>query len=243
MSFSLPIKRGCFITLEGVDGAGKSSHLDAIVDWVGTHVAGAPACTLSREPGGTPLGEQLRAILLHQAMSPMSELLTVFAARAEHVAQRIAPALARGDWVVCDRFTDSTLAYQGGGRGLSTPAILQLAQLVHGDCQPDLTLIFDVSPDVASARVAGRGAADKFESETASFTAAVRAAYLGIAAREPQRCVLINGALPIAQVRTQVIDALNRHFEARLESRLDSHVDSRVQSHLESRLFNPESPA
>jgi dTMP kinase len=207
------MKRGLFITVEGVDGAGKSSHSLAIADWLREH---GLTVVETREPGGTPLGEQLREIILHQTMTPMTELLTVFAARAEHLSQIIEPALARGDWVVCDRFTDSTRAYQGGGRGMDADLIEQLAALTHPHCNPDLTLIFDIDLAVAAARVQGRGAEDKFESAPQSFARSVQAAYHGIAAGEPQRCMLINGGQTLGQVRADVL--------ATLEQRLAQHV-------------------
>jgi dTMP kinase len=205
---------GKFITIEGIDGAGKSSHLAAIADWLR---ARGLTVVETREPGGTALGEQLRGLILHQTMAPMTELLAVFTARAEHVAQVIAPALVRGDWVVCDRFTDSTRAYQGGGRGMDTALIEQLAALTHAQCNPDLTLVFDIDLAVAAARIHDRtsqGRAtdaapeDKFESAPQSFARSVQAAYHGIVAREPQRCLLINGGQTMAQVRADVLAAL-----------------------------------
>jgi dTMP kinase len=201
--------RGQFITIEGIDGAGKSSHLAAIALWLrerGLNVVE------TREPGGTPLGEQLREMILHQAMAPMTELLAVFTARAQHLAIVIEPALARGDWVVCDRFTDSTRAYQGGGRGLDAALIEQLATLTHPHCNPDLTLIFDIDLAVAAARVQGRGEQDKFESASKNFAHSVQAAYQAIAAREPQRCSLINGGQSMEAVRQAVLTILNQRF-------------------------------
>ncbi len=205
------MKKSHFITVEGVDGAGKSSHLTAIASWLRER-----GCTVleTREPGGTPLGEQLRTLILHQTMSPMTELLAVFAARAEHVAQVIAPALARGDWVVCDRFTDSTRAYQGGGRDMNTDVIEQLAILTHANCSPDLTLIFDIDLAVAAARVQSRGAEDKFEAAPQSFVRNVQVAYRDIAAAEPQRCALINGGQSLDEVRSDVLAVLNAKFGA-----------------------------
>jgi dTMP kinase len=207
------MKRGHFVTIEGIDGAGKSSHLPAIADWLRER---GLTVVETREPGGTPLGEQLREMILHQNMSPLTELLAVFTARAEHLAQIIEPALKRGDWVVCDRFTDSTRAYQGGGRGVDSALIEQLAALTHPHCNPDLTLIFDIDLAVAAARVQGRGAEDKFESAPQSFAHSVQAAYHGIAAGEPQRCLLINGGQSLAHVRAEVLTAL--------EQRLAQHV-------------------
>jgi dTMP kinase len=201
--------RGRFITIEGIDGAGKSSHLQAIADWVR---ARGITVVQTREPGGTALGEQLRTLILHQTMSPMAELLAVFAARAEHLSLVIEPALARGDWVVCDRFTDSTRAYQGGGRGMDAALIEQLALLTHRHCNPDLTLIFDIELDVAAARVQGRGAEDKFESAPESFTRSVQAAYRAIASREPQRCIRIDGGQSMDAVRQAVLAVLEQQL-------------------------------
>jgi dTMP kinase len=199
------MKPGQFITIEGIDGAGKSSHLPAIADWLREQ---GLTVIETREPGGTLLGEQLRDMILHQTMAPMTELLAVFTARAEHLAQLIEPALARGDWVVCDRFTDSTRAYQGGGRGMDAALIEQLARLTHPYCNPNLTLIFEINLAVAAARVQSRGAEDKFESAPKSFAHNVQAAYQRIAAAEPQRCVLIDGTQSLEAVRAQVLFSL-----------------------------------
>jgi dTMP kinase len=213
--------RANFITVEGIDGAGKSSHLTAIADWLRER-----GCTVveTREPGGTPLGEQLRAMILHQTMSLMTELLAVFAARAEHVAQVIAPALARGDWVVCDRFTDSTRAYQGGGRGMDLAVIEQLAAMSHANCNPDLTLIFDIDLAVAAARVQGRGAEDKFETAPQSFARSVQAAYRSIVAAEPQRCALIDGRQSLDAVRSDVLATLQAKFGATIGAKCGVYV-------------------
>ncbi len=200
-----PPIRGKFITLEGIDGAGKSSHLDAIAAWMESQ---GHRCVKTREPGGTPLGERLRELVLHEAMQPKTELLLVFAARAEHVDCVIAPALARGDWVLSDRFTDATRAYQGSGRQMGQGSIDALAQMVHADCQPDLTLIFDLAPEQAAVRVKNRGAEDRFESEKRDFADRVRAGYLAAAAQEPKRCTVLDGSLPLLEVRENVIKAL-----------------------------------
>lgn len=205
------MKKGRFITVEGIDGAGKSSHLSAIAQALRDR---GLTVIETREPGGTPLGEQLRTLILHQHMAPMTELLTVFAARAEHVACVIAPALAQGVWVVCDRFTDSTRAYQGGGRGLDTAVIEQLALITHAHCQPDLTLIFDIDLGVAAARVLGRGAEDKFESAPQTFARSVQAAYRNLAIDQPQRCCLIDGGQSLEAVRGDVLHELNRFLNA-----------------------------
>jgi dTMP kinase len=200
------MKPGKFITVEGIDGAGKSSHLAAISQFLRDRDI---RVLETREPGGTPLGERLRDLILHEPMSGMTELLAIFAARAEHLAHLIRPALARGDWVVCDRFTDSTRAYQGGGRGLDTAVIEQLADCVHADCNPDLTLIFDIDLATAAARVQGRTQMlDKFETETQSFSRKVQAAYRHIAATQAHRCTLINGGQSIEAVRGDVLAVL-----------------------------------
>ncbi len=197
--------RGRFITLEGVDGAGKSTHAGWLADAVR---AAGHAAVVTREPGGTPLAEQLRELLLHVPMTHETEALLMFAARREHVAQVIAPALARGDWVVCDRFTDATYAYQGGGHGVARPWIAQLAQFVHGDCNPDLTILFDVPLDVSRARLDKAAAAgrtlDKFETERGEFFARVREAYLERAAAEPHRIRVVDSTRPLEAVRAEL---------------------------------------
>jgi dTMP kinase len=194
--------RGRFITLEGVDGAGKSTH----AKWLAEAIAAAGhRVTATREPGGTPLGEQLRELLLHVPMTHDTEALLMFAARREHVEQVIRPALARGDWVVCDRYTDATYAYQGGGHGVARDAIAELERFVHADCQPDLTILFDVPLAVSRERLlraqAGGRALDKFENEKQEFFERVRAAYLERAAAEPCRFRVVDSSRPLAEVR------------------------------------------
>lgn len=196
---------GRFITFEGIDGAGKSTH----VAWLAARIAdrGHQVIT-TREPGGTKLGESLRALLLAEPMARDTETLLMFAARCEHLAQVIRPALAAGTWVLCDRFTDATHAYQGGGHGVPTARINALEQWVHGDCQPDLTLLFDVPTTVSrqrleSARTEGR-VLDKFESEADAFFTRVRAAYLARAEADPQRFRVIDSTQPLAQVREEL---------------------------------------
>ena len=201
--------RGRFVTLEGIDGAGKSTHAGWIVEALR---ARGHAVVASREPGGTALGEALRELLLQQPMDHDTEALLLFAARREHVAQVIRPALARGHWVVCDRFTDATYAYQGGGHGVSRDWIRALAGHVHGDCQPDLTLLFDVPPAVSRARLArarddGR-TLDRFEREAQAFFDRVRGAYLELAAAEPARFQVIDASLPLPDVRARLAQVL-----------------------------------
>ena len=183
-------ERGKFITFEGIDGAGKSTPVAGVVDLLGRRGVSVVA---TREPGGTPLGEQLRALLLGQPMHLETEALLMFAARCEHLAQVIEPALARGNWVVCDRFSDATFAYQGGGRGLATTKIAQLEEWVHGQLQPDLTFLFDLPPAVAGERIATQSRdLDRFEQEHADFHRRVRQAYLDRAADAPRRIRLID---------------------------------------------------
>lgn len=182
---------GRFITFEGIDGAGKSTQIAAVAAWLRTR---GHALVLTREPGGTPLGERLRELILNQPMSSPTETLLVFAARCEHLAQVIRPALTRGEWVLCDRFTDATYAYQSGGRGLATQAIARLEDWVHPDLRPDVTVLFDVAPEVAAARLAAARAADKFETETVAFFERVRASYLARAAAEPGRFLVVDAS-------------------------------------------------
>ena len=209
---SEPSPRGRFITLEGIDGAGKSTHAAWLVEAL---AARGRRVVATREPGGTPAGEAIRGFLLNEAMTHETECLLMFAARREHVARVIAPALARGEVVLCDRFTDATFAYQGAGHGVSTALIEGLATLVHGDCNPDLTLLFDVPSAVSRERldrVAARGRAlDKFEREERAFFDRVRDCYLARAAAEPVRFRVIDSTRPVVDVRaelTRIVEAL-----------------------------------
>lgn len=193
-------RRGRFITLEGIDGAGKSSHIAGIEQLLRGRGLGV---VTTREPGGTPLGEALRRIVLHEQMQLETEALLMFAARREHIAAVILPALAAGHWVLCDRFTDATFAYQGAGRGLDPGKIEALAHWVHPDLIPDLTLLFDATPEQALARLAATGnAPDRFEQEQMSFFCRVRSAYLDRAAIEPDRFRVVdaNGTLEATKV-------------------------------------------
>jgi len=195
-------RRGKFITLEGVDGAGKSTHLA----WIAERLrAGGREVVVTREPGGTPLAEQLRARVLSEAMDPVAETRLLFEARADHVRGLIAPALARGAWVVCDRFTDSTIAYQGAGKGVERALIDELAREVHPGLQPDLTLVFDASYPVSSERLAAAGRQlDRFESEGRAFFERVRAAYRQLAESEPRRVRLVDGTRLPEDVKADV---------------------------------------
>lgn len=186
-----------FITFEGIDGAGKSTHIAFVADLL--RAAGHSVVT-TREPGGTVLGETLRELLLHQRMHLETEALLMFAARREHLAQVIEPALAQGDWVISDRFTDATFAYQGGGRGLALEKLAVLEAWVHPHLQPTLTLLFDVPLEVARARLAASRALDKFEQEQSDFFEATRAEYLHRAAQFPERFRIIDATVPIDAV-------------------------------------------
>ncbi len=195
------MNRGKFITFEGVDGAGKSTHIAAACDWLR---ARGHTVVSTREPGGTPLGEKLRELLLHQPMHLETEALLMFAARREHMALVIEPALARGDWVVSDRFTDASFAYQGGGRELSLSKLQALEQWVHPSLQPDLTLLFDVQLAVARERLNRARTPDKFEQEKDDFFSRVRDAYLARAASFPDRIKVVDATMSVEQVGQQV---------------------------------------
>lgn len=194
-----------FITFEGIDGAGKSTHLAAMAERL--RAAGSVVvCT--REPGGTPVAEELRELMLHSAMDPLTETLLAFAARRDHVQQVIAPALARGETVLCDRFTDATFAYQGGGRGVANAVLASLEQWVHGTLQPDLTIWFDLPAQTAAGRRAAARAADRFEAEDLAFFERVRAGYAARMQAAPQRIVRIDSALAPEAVERQIVQAL-----------------------------------
>ena len=194
--------RGRFITFEGIDGAGKSTQIAAVVALLESR---GVAVEQTREPGGTPLGERLRELLLHEAMHLETEAMLMFAARREHLAARIEPALAAGKWVVCDRFSDATYAYQVGGRGLDAAKFAALEAWVHPGLQPDLTLVFDLDPAVAAARVANTGAApDRFEREQRDFFERVRNAYLARAQAAPQRIRVIAADRAPDAIRAEV---------------------------------------
>ncbi len=198
---------GKFISFEGIDGAGKSTHIPFVADWLAAH---GKTVVSSREPGGTALGEQLRGLLLHETMHLETEALLMFASRREHIAQVIAPALARGDWVISDRFTDASFAYQGGGRGLDRAKMEALEQWVHPALQPDLTLLFDVPLAVARARLDATRTLDKFEQEQADFFDACRNEYLRRAAQFPQRIVVIDSTQTIEAIRAQLAHILEK---------------------------------
>ncbi len=191
MSHSIhPAGPGRFITFEGIDGAGKSSHVETFAQRLR---ARGIEVEVTREPGGTTLAESIRQLLLSHPMSARTELLLAFAARADHLERVIRPALAAGRWVVCDRFTDSTYAYQGGGRELGPPTVAAVEALVHPDLQPDLTILFELDPEEAARRRAGARAADRIEREDLSFFERVARAYRERALADPQRFFRVDG--------------------------------------------------
>ena len=202
--------RGKFITLEGVDGAGKSTHHQWLVDYLRRHLTQGQQVVATREPGGTPLAEKLRSLLLSEPMHLETEALLMFAARREHLDKVILPALARGDWVVSDRFTDASFAYQGGGRGLSQARLETLEAWVQGDVQPDLTLLFDVPIEISRQRLSTTGAAlDRFEQEQGEFFERVRQAYLQRAAQFPQRIVVIDASASIDDIAARLVHVVS----------------------------------
>lgn len=207
---------GLLLTLEGIEGAGKSTVARFIGEWLERR--GIRAC-LTREPGGTPLAERVRAIALERGderLTPAAETLLMFAARSIHLTNLIRPALARGEWVVCDRFTDATRAYQGAGRGVGAGWIEALAREVQGDLQPDCTLLLDLPVAVGLARARARqGVPDRFESEERAFFERVRAGYLHLAAREPRRVRVIDAAQPLETVTRQAERVLEELTAAR----------------------------
>lgn len=205
------MKRAVFVTLEGIEGVGKTSAVAAVIAWL--EAAGYPVLA-TREPGGTRVGEGVRALLLdplQAPMTPLTELLLLFAARAQHLAEVIRPALAQGTSVVCDRYTDATYAYQGGGRGLAPELIAATEALVHPGFDPTLTLLLDAPPSLALARAQRRSAADRFEREELAFFERVRAAYRARAAAAPARWAVIDASRPLAEVHADIARALTRH--------------------------------
>ena len=204
--------RGKFITFEGIDGAGKTTHLSWFRERLEEKVAASGrAVVTTREPGGTPLGEKLRQLLLHERMDLETEALLMFAARREHLAQVIEPALARGDWVLSDRFTDATFAYQGGGRGLPRDKLETLERWVQGGFEPDLTILFDLPTQTACERRGAVRSADKFESETEAFFARTRTEYLRRADEASYRFAIVDASQSIEHIRkvlAGILDAL-----------------------------------
>jgi dTMP kinase len=205
------VARGRFITFEGIDGAGKSSHVEALSNWLREH---GQTVLVTREPGGTAVAERLRELVLHEPMDALTESLLVFAARRDHLQQAIEPALAAGSTVLCDRFTDATFAYQGGGRGFDVSVLAQLEAWVQQGRQPDLTLWFNVAPATAAARRAAARSPDRFESQDETFFTRVHAGYERRYAAEPKRFARIDAALPPELVRAQVLAAVQAHLAA-----------------------------
>ena len=204
--------QGKFITIEGIEGAGKGSNIEAIKGFLQKR---GIECIITREPGGTPLAEDIRALLLQQRPQPMDglcELLLMFAARAQHLAEVIEPALAAGRWVLCDRFTDATYAYQGGGRWLDKATIARLEEMVQGPRRPDLTVILDLPPETGIARARQRSEPDRFEQEQLAFFKRVRQTYLDIAKQEPQRCLIIDAQQSLPAVQQTIINGLKERL-------------------------------
>lgn len=201
---------GCFITIEGIEGVGKSTNVAFIDDQC--RAAGRNVC-LTREPGGTPMAEQIRELILgtdREGLSDIGELMLMFAARAEHLETLIRPALARGDTVVCDRFTDATIAYQGGGRGMDINKINKLKDIVQNGLEPDLTILLDAPVEVSAERIKDRPVQDRFEQERAEFFGRVRTAYLDIAAAEPNRVRVVDASRPLQEVQAAIATELAR---------------------------------
>ncbi|MCC7545698.1 MAG: dTMP kinase [Aquabacterium sp.] len=192
---------GVFITFEGIDGAGKTTHMDTLEQLLKSQ---GREVVRTREPGGTPLAEKLRGLFLHDAMDPLTESLLVFAARRDHLVQVILPALARGAWVMCDRFTDASFAYQGGGRGFDLQVLRTLESWVQDQIQPDLTFLFDLPPEVAASRLAAARQPDRFEAQDTAFFARVRQAYLDRMTQSPARFALIQADAAPQAVASQI---------------------------------------
>jgi dTMP kinase len=205
--------RGKFITVEGIEGVGKSTNIDFLADLIENN---GFSVVRTREPGGTPMAERIRELLLEHGEEPMTdiaELLLFFAARSLHISNAIRPALEAGQWVVCDRFTDASRAYQGNGRGLNQDKINMLADWVQEDLQPDLTILLDAPAEVGMDRAGRRGAADRLEIEKTEFYARVRAGYLALAESEPERFVIIDASLPLDQVQVAIKEIADRLYD------------------------------
>jgi len=209
------MNRGIFISFEGIDGAGKSSHVQAVAD---AFTQAGRQVVLTREPGGTPLAEKLRDLVLHDNMDTLSEVLLMFAARHDHLQQVIEPALARGDVVVCDRFTDATFAYQGAGKGFDMAVLSQLEQWVQGLPagglrQPDLTLWFSLEPTIAAERLSNARLPDRFEAQPSAFFAKVHQGYVDRLQADPDRFARIDASAAFDQVRAQVMRVLKQRLQ------------------------------
>ena len=204
--------RGKFITIEGTEGVGKTTNMAFIKAWL--EAKKLPYLS-TREPGGTPLAEQIRELLLApraELVCSASELLLMFAGRAQHIDQVIEPALVGGNWILCDRFTDATYAYQGAGRNMGSDLIAKLEILVQGSLRPDLTLILDIPVEIGLKRASARSDPDRFELEQVEFFERVRRGYLGIAEQDPDRCKLIDASQPLEQVQSQIVGVLEAFY-------------------------------
>lgn len=205
--------RGKFLTIEGTEGVGKTTNIEFIKQWLdGNQIS----FVSTREPGGTPLAEEIREVLLcnrDEKVCSKAELLMMFAGRAQHIDQVIEPHLARGNWVLCDRFTDATYAYQGAGREMGSALIAQLETVVQGSMRPDLTLILDVPVELGLERACKRSEPDRFELEKNDFFNRVRQAYLRMAENNPQRYKIIDASLPLDDVQQQIADNLSRFLQ------------------------------
>ena len=204
--------RGKFITIEGTEGVGKTTNMAFIKAWL--EAKKLPYLS-TREPGGTPLAEQIRELLLApraELVCSASELLLMFAGRAQHIDQVIEPALVGGNWILCDRFTDATYAYQGAGRNMGSELITKLEILVQGSLRPDLTLILDIPVEIGLKRASARSDPDRFELEQVEFFERVRRGYLGIAEQDPDRCKLIDASQPLEQVQSQIVGVLEAFY-------------------------------
>lgn len=207
------MKPGRFIVLEGIEGTGKSTHTDFLADWLAQE---GHAVVTAREPGGTPLGERLRAMLLDpgvSSMPPHAELLLMFAARSASIREVILPALERGAWVVCDRFVESSYAYQAHGRGVPVEHVQMLERCIVGDLKPDLTIVLDAPPELGLSRKAGPGNRDRFERESLEFFGRVRSGYLQRAEAGGNRCLVVDASRPLGEVRGELVQAASQILE------------------------------
>ncbi|NQV69160.1 MAG: dTMP kinase [Pseudohongiella sp.] len=210
-------KRAYFITMEGIEGVGKSTNIGTITEYLDTK---GIEYIVTREPGGTRLAEKIRELLLEDEVEPvteLTELLLVFAARAQHVETLIKPALMAGKWVISDRFTDATFAYQGGGRGVDRGTIKQLQSMVQDELTPDLTIILDLDPQTGMQRAMKRGKLDRFEREELEFFARVRQTYLDIAMADPRRCVIIDASQKLETVKSDLIEVLKQRLNIKID--------------------------
>ena len=210
-------KHAYFITMEGIEGVGKSTNIGTITEYLDTK---GIEYIVTREPGGTRLAEKIRELLLEDEVEPvteLTELLLVFAARAQHVETLIKPALMAGKWVISDRFTDATFAYQGGGRGVDRGTIKQLQSMVQDELTPDLTIILDLDPQTGMQRAMKRGKLDRFEREELEFFARVRQTYLDIAMADPRRCVIIDASQKLETVKSDLIDVLKQRLNIKID--------------------------